>query len=296
LKTAVLGSLGMLATDLCSLLKAQGHGVVELDLPELDIRDANQVVKTLSRCAPEAVINCAAYTNVDQAESESELAYTVNRDGARHVAEACSAMRIPLIHISTDYVFDGNATTPYSEEDEPHPLGVYGMSKLEGENAVRSTARQHYIVRTAWLYGVGGKNFVKTILHHARTKPELRVVADQYGCPTWTMVLAEGLGAFLERMAEGKPAPWGTYHCCGKGITSWQEFAEMIIREGRIHEPLMAQRVLPITTAEYPTAARRPHYSALDCQKIESALGFKPPDWQTSLKLMLERLYATSGA
>ncbi len=296
MKTAVIGSLGMLARDLCGLLKARGHEVIELDLPDLDIREEDQVFRTLSRGSPEAVVNCAAYTNVDQAESESGLAYAVNRDGALYVAKACSNMRIPLIHTSTDYVFDGNATAPYSEEDEPHPLGVYGMSKLDGENAVRSTASQHYIVRTAWLYGVGGKNFVKTILHHARTKPELRVVADQYGCPTWTMVLAEGLSAFLERVAEGKPAPWGTYHCCGKGIATWHELAELIIDEGRKHEPLRAERVVPITTAEYPTAAKRPHHSALDCQKIERALGIKPPAWQTSLKLMLERLYEAPGA
>lgn len=291
MKTAVIGSLGMLAGDLCSLLKARGHEVIELDLPDLDIIRENQVVRTLSRWSPEAVVNCAAYTNVDQAESESGPAYAVNRDGALHVAKACSSMRIPLIHISTDYVFDGDATTPYSEEDEPHPLGVYGMSKLDGENAVRSTASQHYIVRTAWLYGVGGRNFVKTILNHARTKPELRVVADQYGSPTWTMVLAEGLSAFLERVAVGKPAPWGTYHCCGAGIATWHELAEMIIDEGRKRETLQTTRVFPIATEEYPTPAKRPRFSALDCQKIERALGIERPVWQDSLKQMMAKLY-----
>ena len=291
MKTVVIGSLGMLARDLCSLLKAEGQEVIELDLPELDIREGEHVVQTLSRWSPDAVVNCAAYTNVDQAESEHKLAYAVNRDGAMHVARACSDMRIPVIHISTDYVFDGDATTPYKEEHEPHPLGVYGMSKLDGEKAVRSTARQHYIVRTAWLYGVGGKNFVKTMLHHARTRSELRVVADQYGCPTWTMDLAEALRAFLERVTEGKPAPWGTYHFCGKGTATWHELAERIVDEGRKHEPLNVERVVPITTAEYPTAARRPLYSALDCQKIERALGIKPPAWQESLRRMLEALY-----
>jgi dTDP-4-dehydrorhamnose reductase len=262
-----------------------------LDLPDLDIRDGESVARTLSSGALDGVVNCAAYTNVDLAESESQLAFAVNRDGAVNVAEACRTMRVPLVHISTDYVFDGMTSTPYREEDEPLPMGVYGLSKLEGEKGVRSATEQHYIVRTSWLYGVHGKNFVKTILHHAREKEELRVVSDQYGCPTWTMDLAEALCSLLERCAEGRPAPWGIYHFCNAGVTSWHRFAETIIREGGTHERLMTSRVAPIATAEYPTAAKRPPSSALDCQKIERTLGIKPPAWQQSLKLMLGELY-----
>lgn len=291
MKTAVVGSKGMLARDLCDLLKARGHQVIELDLPELDIRHETQVAQTLRHFSPETVVNCAAYTDVDGAESARELAYAVNRDGACHVAKFCSNLGIPLIHISTDYVFDGKAHTPYREEDEPDPLGVYGRSKLEGEIAVRSAAGPHYIVRTAWLYGVHGKNFVKTMLNLARTRAELRVVADQYGCPTWTMDLAEVLRTFLERIAEGNPAPWGTYHFCGKGVATWHGLAEKTIETARLHETLRAERVVAIRTADYPTAAQRPPYSVLDCQKIELALGIEPPAWQESLKLMLKGLY-----
>ena len=281
----------MLATDLCSLMKVLGHQVIELDLPDLDIRDEVQVGERLRQCSPEAVVNCAAYTNVDGAESEPEPARAVNRDGALYVAKACSNMRIPLIHISTDYVFDGQSATPYRETDTPKALSVYGMSKLEGELAVQSAAPRHYIVRTAWLYGVHGKNFVKTILQHARSRRELRVVADQYGCPTWTMDLARVLIAILERSAAGNPIPWGIYHCCGSGVTTWHRLAEETIRAARTYEPMQAERVVAITTAEYPATARRPAYSALDCQKIESALGTKLPAWQESLKLMVSSLY-----
>lgn len=291
LRTIVIGSLGMLARDLCSVLSARNHAVMGLDLPELDISDRDQVIRSLSRLAPDVVINCAAYTNVDQAESHADLAYAVNRDGALHVAKGCDGIRVPLIHLSTDYVFDGSLGRPYREDDEARPIGVYGQSKLQGENAVRAAAERHYIMRTAWLYGVHGRNFVKTILSHGREKTELRVVADQYGCPTWTMDLAEAICALVERMALGDPAPWGTYHYCGGGITTWHGFAERIIQEGRAREALKVTRVTAITTADYPTAARRPPMSALDCQKIERVLNIRPAPWEDSLKGMMGRLY-----
>jgi len=295
-KTAVIGSLGMLARDLCLTLEEARHEVIGLDLPDIDIRQQDQITSTLIGLTPDIVINCAAYTNVDQAESDSDLAYAVNRDGALHVARACSGMQIPLIHISTDYVFDGNARRPYREDDEATPLGVYGMSKLEGEKQVRSSIVQHYILRTSWLYGIHGKNFVKTILSHGRIKPELRVVSDQYGCPTWTQDLAEAICALLARTERRMPAPWGTYHFCGGGITTWHSLAELIIREGRNYEALTTSRVVPIPTKDYPTAAKRPLYSALDCQKFEGTLGIRPPAWQDSLKLMLARLYGAKGS
>jgi dTDP-4-dehydrorhamnose reductase len=286
----------MLARDLCPALEESKHEVIGLDLPDLDIRQQDQITLALSRLTPDIVINCAAYTNVDQAESDSDLAFAVNRDGAFHLARACSNLQIPLIHISTDYVFDGNARRPYREDDEATPLGVYGMSKLQGETAVRSAIEQHYIVRTAWLYGIHGKNFVKTILSHGKIKPELRVVSDQHGCPTWTRDLAEAIRALVAEIERGTPAPWGTYHFCGRGITTWHGFAESIIEEGRKYEALSASRIFPIPTEEYPTAAQRPLYSALDCQKFERALGIRPPAWQDSLKLMLAALYTSKDS
>lgn len=286
----------MLASDLILALEEAEHEVSGLDIPDVDIRQQQQVTSNLGKLNPDIVINCAAYTNVDQAESEPELAYAVNSDGAMHLARACSDLHVPLIHISTDYVFDGNARIPYREEDEANPLGVYGMSKLRGEERVRSAIEQHYIVRTSWLYGVHGKNFVKTILSHARTKPELRVVSDQYGCPTWTQDLAEIICAFVARMEQRGTLPWGTYHFCGGGIATWHSFAEAIIREGRKHESLATSQVIPIATEEYPTAARRPKYSALNCQKIEGALGIRPSAWDESLKLMLAKLFGSKGS
>jgi dTDP-4-dehydrorhamnose reductase len=291
MRVIVVGSLGMLARDLCAALESQGYEAIGHHLPELDIRQEDHVVSCFGASNPDLVINCAAYTNVDQAESDIEPAYAVNRDGAMHIANACRTLHVPLVHISTDYVFDGGAERPYREDDETSPLGIYGLSKLEGETAVRDAVEQHYIVRTAWLYGVHGKNFVKTILTHARTKAELRVVSDQFGCPTWTWDLAETLCAFAARMAEQRPAPWGTYHCCGRGITTWHEFAELIVQEGCKREPLKTTRIVPISSEEYPTAAKRPMFSALDCRKIEKALGIELPAWQNSLKLMIASLY-----
>jgi dTDP-4-dehydrorhamnose reductase len=291
LKALVIGNLGMLARDLCETLERQGHGVVGVDLPDLDITREDQVLACLRTTRPKTVINCAAFTNVDAAESEPALCHAVNREGALNIAKACSVHQVPMIHVSTDYVFDGSTSTPYEEDDAVAPLGVYGMSKWQGEEAVRSTISEHFIVRTAWLFGIHGRNFVKTILTLARTKAEIRVVADQEGCPTWTQDLAETLCRFVTQIEDNCPPIWGTYHYCGRGITNWHAFAETIIEVGRSKETLVTSRVVPITTAEYPTAAKRPQFSALECRKIEMALRVERPAWQDSLQRMMEKVY-----
>lgn len=286
-----MGSNGMLARDLCKTLWERGHEVTGVDLPEVDICREDSVASSLTGSNPDVVINCAAYTNVDMAESEPAAAFAVNRDGPMHIARACRSARIPMVHISTDYVFDGSASTPYREDDAVAPLGVYGLSKWQGEDVVRSTIHEHYIVRTAWLYGVHGRNFVKTILNLGRTREEIRVVSDQFGCPTWTQDLSDVICQMVDRLAAGNARIWGTYHFCGGGITTWHALAEKIIEIGGQREPLQVSRVIAIPTEEYPTPAKRPRFSALSCQKIEAALGITTPRWEDSLTLMMARLY-----
>jgi dTDP-4-dehydrorhamnose reductase len=293
----VVGCLGMLGRDLVARLKGEGFEVTGLDIPDIDITRLKELNACLDRLGSDLVINCAAYTAVDKAESEPEIAFLVNRDGSANLAEACLHRDIPLIHISTDYVFDGTGARPYREDDEASPLGVYGESKWQGEQAIRSRLARHLIVRTAWLYGLHGKNFVKTILGLAGENESIRVVADQHGCPTWTEDLAGAL-AVMARRAVDNPGdlPWGTYHYCGAGQTSWHGFAEAIVEEGRGYQALKATGVVPISTAEYPTPARRPAYSVLDCGKIAASFGIQPVAWRRSLKSYLARTFEPGSA
>ena len=242
-------------------------------------------------------VNCAAYTAVDKAETEPERAFRINRDGAENLASVCAARRIPLVHISTDYVFDGSIRRPYTESDPPNPLSVYGTGKWQGEEAVREHLVEHIIVRTAWLYGVHGQNFAKTILRLAGEREEIRVVADQYGCPTWTMDLADAVTTIAKRLLQCEPSgPWGTYHFCGAGTTTWYEFALAIVEEGARRRRLKVTRIRPITTAEYPTAARRPRWSVLDCTRIESVFSIIPMDWRIAFSKMMAELDSTGDA
>jgi dTDP-4-dehydrorhamnose reductase len=289
MKLLVCGAQGMLGRDLIARLEDSPHEVIAGSRIEFDITRKRDLHSRIQGSHPDIVINCAAYTTVDKAESEPEKAFAVNRDGAANLAAVCRESRTPLIHVSTDYVFDGKMDRPYREDDPVNPLGVYGRSKLEGEKAVQSMLTEHIIIRTSWLFGVHGSNFVKTMLRFARERDELRVVADQRGCPTWTGHLADALLEISRQTLEhSSNTPWGTYHFCGSGETSWHEFATAIIAEGRLRENLKVARILPITTAEYPTPARRPAISILDCTKIESAFGIKPEPWRTGLATVVK--------
>lgn len=252
--------------------------VIAADVEHLDIRDANAVTAFLLESRPDVVINAAAYTAVDKAETERELAFAVNADGPANLARACSLRGVPLLHVSTDYVFDGTATTPYVEDSPLGPMGVYGQSKAAGESAV--TAAGGTVVRTSWLFEERGPSFVHTMLRLARERPTLRVVSDQVGCPTWADDLARGL--FQLAAAPTTRAQHSTYHYCNDGVTSWHGFAVAIIDEARKHGPLACERIDAITTAEYPTPARRPAYSVLDTTRIRSA-GIVPPHWSVGL-------------
>lgn len=292
MKVLVTGSLGMLGQDLMARLERPGFAVIGLDLPELDITGSAEVFTRLNTIKPNLVINCAAYTAVDKAESEPDKAFAVNRDGSAYLADACSRLGIPLLHLSTDYVFDGKAKQPYREDAPTNPLSVYGQSKFDGEEAVRSRLTEHLIVRTAWLYGVHGHNFVKTILRLAREREELKVVSDQYGCPTWTGDLAEALVAMAGQIHENqKLIQWGTYHFCGGAPTTWYEFAQAIVKQGRLRENMRAVRVLPIPTSNYPTPAQRPRWSVLECNKIQRDFHIRQRPWKEALEAMFGELY-----
>jgi dTDP-4-dehydrorhamnose reductase len=245
----------------------------------------------IARELPDLVINLAAYTAVDRAESEPEAAWAVNCAGAAHVAAVCGEDGPPLVHLSTDYVFDGRKSEPYHEADTVNPLNVYGRSKEAGERAVRAAAPRHIILRTAWVYGAYGANFVKTMLRLGAERPVLRVVADQRGCPTAAADIAAALIAIARQIERGE-AEWGTFHFAAAGSTSWHEFAEEIVALARNFGAWPSgsgPRIEPITTDQYPTAAQRPMNSVLDCRKI-AALGISPSPWRSGLPAVIREL------
>jgi dTDP-4-dehydrorhamnose reductase len=280
----VVGPRSMLAQELLPCLQQAGFSVVGRGRPGLDLTQKASIHAVFEEVRPDICINTAAYTAVDKAESDAAEAFAVNHDGVASLAEACRAVAIPCIHLSTDYVFPGTASRPYQEEDPTAPLGVYGRSKWEGEEALRAIHREHLIVRTAWLYGHHGSNFVKTMLRLARERQVLQVVHDQHGCPTWTRDLARALTIMCQRLTQAQDAQfWGTYHFCGAGQTTWYDFARAIFAEVRFSEALSIERVDPIPTTAYPTPAQRPAYSVLDCSKIQRVFGMTPRPWRDSL-------------
>jgi len=296
MKILVIGANGQLGWELCGKGTQENFDIIPLDLPDFDITNPSKVNKAVSQADVSLVINAAAYTAVDAAESEQELAFAVNRDGPAYLASFCAEVKIPLIHISTDYVFDGNKKGPYLETDTVSPLGVYGKSKAGGEAEVRRHLQAHIILRTAWLYGVHGHNFVKTILGLGREKEVLRVVDDQYGCPTFADDMAEAIMIIAARLRDGSDIPYGTYHYCGKGVTTWHGFAEKIIELARHHISLEVKTIDPIKTEEYPSLTKRPGNSVLDCSLIERHFGIRSKPWQESLALMIERLLSAPDA
>ncbi len=290
MKIFTTGSEGQLGWELLRQGERFDFEVIGADLPETDITDSSQLENILADLQPSLVVNAAAYTNVDGAETEEMLAFAVNRDGPANLAKVCADAGIPLIHISTDFVFDGKKTTPYVEADTVSPLGIYARSKAAGEDAVRSRVKEHLIMRTAWLYGVHGHNFVKTMLRIGKERDVVRVVADQYGSPTFAADLAEAVLTMAAQVRDGSEIGWGTYHYCGSGVTTWHGFAEAIFEVAGQYPPRKTTRAEPITTAEYPTAAKRPMYSALDCALIQKNFRITPKPWQERLKFMIEQI------
>lgn len=263
MKILLTGASGMLGQDLSPVLEDVGAFVIETSSDNMDITDVAQVKNVLNCTHPDMVIHCAAYTNVDKAEEEPEKAELINVKGTENIAKVSAELDIPVVYISTDYVFDGSKYTPYTPDDIPNPLNIYGKTKLAGEEMIKKYCKKYYIVRTSWLYGHYGKNFVETMISMA-DKPELKVVDDQIGCPTWTVELANGILKLLSK-------PYGTYHVCGGGQTSWYGFAKEIFKNMNLDVNL-----IPCSSSEFPRPAKRPAYSVMDNQKLcrnwESAL------------------------
>jgi dTDP-4-dehydrorhamnose reductase len=287
-KVLVFGAGGQIGREVCRASWPSHYALVPLDRGKIDITKSAPVSAVFRKERPDLAINLAAYTAVDRAESEPETAWAVNCAGAAHIAAACDETGTPLIHLSTDYVFDGRKTEPYREEDPVGPLSVYGCSKESGERAVRTALESHFILRTAWVYGAYGANFVKTMLRLAAERPLLRVVNDQHGCPTSATEIATALIVIAVHLERGD-AIWGTYHFAGAGAVSWYGFAEAIFD---LAAPRLAARpqLVAIGTAQYPTPARRPMNSVLDCGKIKNVYGISPLPWQAALSREIEQL------
>ncbi len=290
-KVLVAGRSGQVAQSLTEA--AAGHRDLEVTLmgrPDLDITDEASVERAFDVIAPDLVINAAAYTAVDQAEDDRQAAYDCNETGPRRLAEASAKRGIPIIHISTDYVFDGQGTVPYAEESKTDPLGVYGASKLAGERAVAEANPRHVTVRTAWVYGAYGKNFLKTMLRVARGRDELGVVSDQKGAPTSSHDIAEGLLKVASHLlAHPDDSAYGVYHMTARGEAVWADFAEAIFAASA-KEGGPTAKVNRITTADYPTPAARPSYSVLDSSALEAAFGVRLPDWQDPVHGIVARV------
>ena len=268
---------GQLGQELTRASAARAMPLVALSHAQADITDSAAVRDALKRHGPLLVVNAAGYTKVDLAETETDLARQANEVGPAIVGAACAAAGVPLIHLSTDYVFDGNKPTPYVEGDPIAPINSYGRSKAGGERAVRENTPLHVILRTSWVYGEFGQNFLKTMLRLATTRDELRVVADQRGCPTATPDLADAILKITPQLLGGDKI-WGTYHFAGSGATTWHGFAARIVAA---QAPLTGRTppVIPITTAEFPTPARRPANSVLDCNLFHRVFGFRGRPW-----------------
>lgn len=281
----VIGSGGMLGTEVCRQLDNSGIQYVKSGL-DVDITDIGALRAFASRWSVDWIINCAAYTAVDKAESEAELCKKVNEDGVANIALVAQECGAALIHISTDYVFDGTGNIPYTEDMRLAPIGVYGKTKAAGEAAVIKNTKKFYILRTAWLYGWAGKNFVYTMIRAMNSRESLKVVNDQRGTPTFAGDLASLILKIMDKKIE-----YGIYHCTDLGETTWWEFAREIqsqaISAGWLNENGKNCTVNPCSTEDYPTPAKRPAYSVLSKEKIQNALGLTLPQWQESLKVFL---------
>ena len=287
-KILLFGKIGQVGWELRRTLAPMCR-LVCADYPDVDFTRPDSIRQWIQDAAPDVIINAAAYTAVDKAETETALAMKINAEAPGVMAVEAKQRGSLLVHYSTDYVFDGTKTTPYTEEDAPNPLGAYGRTKLAGDRAIRDAGCHHFIFRLCWVYGARGSNFMLTMMRLARERETLRVVRDQTGCPTWSRMIAEATAQAILRTDGPEAAAFrsGTYHLCASGQTSWHGFARAIIdlmpAEGR-----KCREVQGITSAEYPTPTKRPAYSVMSCEKLERVFGLRLPDWQDSLRQVLE--------
>lgn len=281
----VTGGKGQLATAIAQHELASNFNLHYCSHDEVDITSPTSINQAIAKYMPDVIINCAAYTAVDKAEEEVSKADRVNHIGAGHLGLICHKNQIKLIHVSTDYVFDGRKQGEYSEEDRTNPINIYGKTKWLGEQAIRENCVNHVILRVSSVFSEYGKNFVRSILKAAHDKPTLRVVSDQCMCPTYAGHIA---GALLT--IANKPAEKGTFHYCSSEPISWHGFATAIVNEAKKHTSLIADEIKAITADEFPTDAKRPQQSVLDCQKIQAVYGIDQPSWREAIKIIIPKL------
>lgn len=289
-KVLITGAAGQVGSELVKLAPACFE-VVAFNSSGLDIINAQLVQQIVTEQNPDIIINAAAYTAVDKAETDSERAYAVNETGVKNLAEAALTLSIPVFHISTDYVFDGTSFDYYKETDLVGPTGVYGASKLAGEHALVNSGVKHIILRTSWVFGAEGNNFVKTMLRLGNERDALGVVADQHGCPTSAASIAKVMWRLTQKYTTDGELPWGIYHFCNSPATTWHGFAEAVFKQAEEAGLLENIPVVnAITTKDYPTPARRPARSVMDCSLLENLLGSNAPNWQHELSILLAQL------
>ena len=282
LKILITGQHGQVSRELQQRLQGLGELVV-LGRDQLDLANPEQIRQQVRSHRPGLIINAAAHTAVDQAENEPDVAFAINATAPGILAEEAKDLGIPLIHYSTDYVFDGSKPAPYSEDDAPNPLGVYGLSKLAGEQAIAAVGGQYLILRTSWVYSSHGKNFLLTMQRLLQEKPQMRIVADQIGAPTWAGTIADSTRALIERWQAGQAGEWGVYHLTAQGETSWFGFAQAI-GEHLLAEGKACAALEGIPASDYPTPAKRPLNSRLDCSRLQQQWQVSQPQWREALR------------
>tara|TARA_B100001093_G_C26857875_1_gene1028322 strand:+ start:7249 stop:8121 length:873 start_codon:yes stop_codon:yes gene_type:complete len=281
MKVLVLGSKGQLGRCLYDQLKNTNHKVVFTSRKQIDITDFKKTKSKILDITPDLVINATAYTSVDEAEEDSQTANLVNHLAVANIAKICVLLETWLIHVSTDYVFDGNSNKPYKENDKTNPQGVYGLTKLNGELAIQSSGCKHIIIRTAWVFSEYGDNFLKTMLSLRAKHDELSIVNDQIGCPTYAQDIAEAILKIIPKLNLQKDN--GLYHFCGNQQCSWYDFAKVIFDQASIDNSKMSFTIKPIQTSDYPTLAKRPIFSVLDCLQIEKDFGVFASNWHEGI-------------
>lgn len=290
MRILLFGTTGQVARSLLSLEWGDDTDLISVGREQADLANKGAVSASIRQHAPDVVVNAAAYTAVDKAESEEEIALQVNALAPKEMAETCASLSIPFVHLSTDFVFEGTKEGPYDEADTVGPVSAYGRSKLAGEEAIRTVLQQHVIVRTAWVFSEYGNNFVKTMLRLGAERDALGIVADQTGCPTSALGIAKAVQRIVTDLNSQDNRRFGTFHYCGNEAVTWYSFAKAIFQSAGDRLPNMPN-VSPISTDQYPTPAKRPANSVLSCEKIADVYGIEPDDWRMGLDRVVGRLF-----